>query len=37
VFDNRSNESFECCKAIKDIIEVKTADKNKKEVCMTNY
>ncbi|CAF4693127.1 unnamed protein product, partial [Rotaria sp. Silwood1] len=32
VFDNRSNESFECCKAIKDIIEVKTTDKNKKEI-----
>ncbi|CAM4780021.1 unnamed protein product [Rotaria magnacalcarata] len=31
VFDNRSNESFECCKAIKDIIEVKTTDKSKKE------
>ncbi len=34
VFDNRSNESFECCKAIKDTIEVKTTDKNKKEVCI---
>jgi len=32
VFDNRANESFECCKAIKDIIEVKTTDKNKKEI-----
>ncbi|UJR25396.1 hypothetical protein I4U23_006744 [Adineta vaga] len=32
VFDNRSNESFECCKAIKHIIEVKTTDKNKKEI-----
>ncbi|CAF1231457.1 unnamed protein product [Adineta steineri] len=32
VFDNRSNESFECCKAIKDIIEIKTTDKNKREI-----
>ncbi|CAF1135677.1 unnamed protein product [Adineta ricciae] len=32
VFDNRSNESFEYCKAIKDMIEVKTTDKNRKEI-----
>ncbi|CAF2317755.1 unnamed protein product [Rotaria sp. Silwood2] len=32
VFGNRSNEFFEYCKAIKDIIEVKTTDKNKKEI-----
>ncbi|CAF4439203.1 unnamed protein product, partial [Adineta steineri] len=24
--------SFECCKAIKDIIEIKTTDKNKREI-----
>ncbi|CAF2492463.1 unnamed protein product [Rotaria sp. Silwood2] len=34
VFGNRSNEFFEYCKAIKDIIEVKTTDKNKKEICI---
>ena len=34
MFDTRSHESYECCKAIKDLIEVKTTDKNKKEVGM---
>ncbi|CAF0854734.1 unnamed protein product [Didymodactylos carnosus] len=31
VFDNRTNESYECCKAIKEWIDIKT-DKNKKEI-----
>lgn len=32
VFDNRSTESLECCKAIKEMIDVRNVDKNKKEI-----